>query len=75
MCDMTSIAAPPAAELAERLLGELVQPQDAAGMLDNTVPGQDSYYATVTRTVNGNADVAPDLHIDGYLPFGDTTRT
>lgn len=29
MCEMTSIAAPPAAELAERLLGELIRPQDA----------------------------------------------
>lgn len=29
MCDMTSIAAPPAAELAERLLGELIGPEDA----------------------------------------------
>jgi hypothetical protein len=38
---------------------------------DNTVPGQDGYYAAVTRTVNSNADVALDLHIEGYLPFGD----
>src|SRR5918997_5196993 len=38
---------------------------------DDTVPGQNSYYAAMTRTVNGDASVALDLHIDGYLPFGD----
>lgn len=32
---------------------------------------QDSYHPAVTRTVNGNAGVALELHIDGYLPFGD----
>lgn len=45
--------------------------QSPVTVADSTIPGQDSYYAAATRTVNGNADVAPDLHIDGYLPFGD----
>ncbi|MGH3965484.1 MAG: TauD/TfdA family dioxygenase [Pseudonocardiaceae bacterium] len=37
----------------------------------NTTSGQDTHHAPMTRTVNGNADVALEPHIDGYMAFGD----
>ncbi|HZA18026.1 MAG TPA: TauD/TfdA family dioxygenase [Pseudonocardiaceae bacterium] len=45
--------------------------QTPATVADSAIPVLDSYYTAVTRTVNGNAGVAVELHIDGYLPFGD----
>lgn len=45
--------------------------QSPTHVAGNTVPGQDSYYAAVTRNAKGNAGVALELRIDGYLPFGD----
>ena len=36
----------------------------------NPTPGQDTCYDPVTRTVSANADLALQVHIDGYMAFG-----
>ncbi|MGH3778746.1 MAG: TauD/TfdA family dioxygenase, partial [Pseudonocardiaceae bacterium] len=45
--------------------------QSPTTVATNTTSGQDTHYAPMTRTVNGNADVALEPHIDGYMAFGD----
>lgn len=45
--------------------------QSPTTVATNTTPGQDTYYDPVTRTVNSDAGVALELHIDGYMVFGD----
>lgn len=40
-------------------------------VVTNMTPGADTYYDPVTRTVNANAGVALELHIDGCMAFGD----
>jgi alpha-ketoglutarate-dependent taurine dioxygenase len=40
-------------------------------VVTNTTPGQDTCYDPATRTVNANAGVTLEVHIDGYMAFGD----
>ncbi len=45
--------------------------QSPTTVATDTIPDQDAYHAPVRRTVNRNAGVALEPHIDGYMAFGD----
>jgi alpha-ketoglutarate-dependent taurine dioxygenase len=58
-------------EGTEAVFGEhLVSHQGFSHVGANRTPGEDTYFDPATRTVHANAGVILELHVDGYMAFG-----